>query len=292
MSAEAVPTTAPTIAPTIAVSSWSVHRALGIFHPNAPGNDVPGNAEPRWGPGELPLMELPKAAAKRGIDHLQIVHFHLESRDSAYLGEVRAALSDAGVTLSTLLIDDGDVTHPSEHKRDRAWIGKWIDAAAALGAKAARVIAGKQKPTPETLALSVEGLRELGKRGAEQGVRVTTENWLALLASPKEVHHVLDRLEDEVGFMADFGNWKTTGPRKYEELASIFARSEDTHAKARFPDDTIDGEDFGRCLDAAKAVGYSGPYTLIYEDKGALDEWRAVEIERDFVLAHFNGGNA
>lgn len=277
--------------PTIAVSSWSVHRALGIFHPNAPGNDVAGQAEPRWGRGTLSLMELPEATAKRGINQLQICHFHLERRDPVYLGEVRAALSDAGVALSTLLIDNGDITHPSERDRDVAWIGKWIDAAAALGAKAARVIAGKQKPTPETLAASVEGLRALGRRGAEQGVRVTTENWHALLASPKEVHHVLDRLDDAVGFMADFGNWKTAGRKKYEDLASIFARSEDTHAKAWFPEDTIDGEDFGRCLDAAKAVGYSGPYTLIYEDKGD-DEWRAVEIERDFVLAHLNGGHA
>ena len=39
------------------------------------------------------------------------------------------------------------------------------------------------------------------------------------------------------------------------------------------------------------ATGYSGPYTLIYEDKGA-DEWTAVEIERDFVRSYFNGGHA
>jgi sugar phosphate isomerase/epimerase len=279
-------------APTIAVSSWSVHRALGIFHPNAPGNDVSGKPEPKWGPGTLSLMELPAAVAKRGIDHLQICHFHLESRDPAYLGEVRAALSDAGVTLSTLLIDDGDLTHPSERKRDRDWIGKWIDAAAALGAKAARVVAGKQKPTPEALALSVEGLKELGRRGKGEGVRVTTENWLSLLAGPTEVHHVLDRLDGTVGFMADFGNWKTTGPEKYEDLASVFARSEDTHAKAQFPaDNTMDGEDFGLCLDAAKRAGYSGPFTLIYEDKGD-DEWSAVETERDFVLRYFNAGRA
>ena len=76
-----------------------------------------------------------------------------------------------------------------------------------------------------------------------------------------------------------------------DDLASIFARSEDTHAKAWFPTGAIDGEDFGECLAAAKRTGYSGPYTLIYEDKGA-DEWTAVEIERDFVKGYFNGGHA
>ena len=273
--------------PVIAVSSWSVHRALGIFHPNAPGNDVFGAAEEKWGKPQLGIMELPDAIARRGIDHLQLCHFHLKSRDPGYLAEMRAAISDAGVTLSTLLIDDGDITHPTERERDRKWIGTWIDAAAGLGAKAARVIAGKQQPSPETLALSVAGLRALARRGAEDGVRVTTENWLALTASPNEVHHILDRVDGEVGFMADFGNWKTTGPKRYDDLASILARSEDTHAKAWFPGNEMDRDDFGNCLAAAKRVSYTGPYTLIYEDKG-FDEWSAVEAERDFVRRYFN----
>lgn len=282
----------PSEVPAIAVSSWSVHRALGIFHPNAPGNDVFGKAEEKWGVPRLSIMELPDAIARRGIDRLQLCHFHLESREPSYLAEVRAAIEDAGVTLSTLLIDDGDITHPTERDRDRGWIGRWIDAAAELGAKAARVVAGKQQPSPETLGWSVENLRTLGRRGAEQGVRVTTENWLALTASPSEVHHILDRTDGEVGFMADFGNWKTTGPQRYEDLASILARSEDSHAKAWFlTDNEIDADDFGLCLEAAKRVGYSGPYTLIYEDKGT-DEWTAVEIERDFVRSSFNGGHA
>ena len=213
----------------------------------------PGQAQESWGAPTLSLMDLPQAVAARDIHHLQLCHFHLASRDPSYLGEVRASLSDAGVTLSTLLIDDGDITHPTDRDRDRDWIGRWIDAAAELGAGAARVIAGKQQPTPETLACSVEGLRALARRGAEQGVRVTTENWLALTASPKEVHHILDRLDGEVGFMADFGNWKTTGPAKYDDLASILARSEDTHAKAWFPDGGIDAEDFGQCLERGSA---------------------------------------
>lgn len=277
--------------PVIAVSSWSVHHALGLFHPNAPGNDIAGHAEEKWGAPMLSLMQLPRAIADRDIRHLQLCHFHLESREPIYLREVRAAIADAGVTLSTLLIDDGDITHPTMRDRDRDWIARWIDAAAELGAGAARVIAGKQRPSNETLDLSVEGLRTLGRYGASQGVRVTTENWLALTPSPKEVHYILDRVDGEIGFMADFGNWKTTGPKRYDDLASILARSEDTHAKAWFPGDTIDGEDFGLCLDAAERVGYKGPYTLIYEDKGG-DEWSAVEAERDFVKSYFDGGHA
>jgi sugar phosphate isomerase/epimerase len=270
--------------PILALSSWSVHRALGIKYPNAPGHDVVGPAEPVWGPGELTLLELPAAAARMGIDRLHICHFHLMSRDPVYLGEVRAALADARVVLETLLIDDGDITHPADRRRDIDWIGRWIGAAAALGAKRARVIAGKQPPTQETLDRAVAGLGELAGRGEADGVRVITENWLDLLRWPREVNEVLDRLAGAVGLLVDFGNWKGAG--KYADLAAIFGRAEDSHAKANFPRvGEIDADDFRRCLAVAKTAGYSGPYTLIYEGPDA-NEWQAIAIERDFVLAH------
>ncbi len=267
----------------LALSSWSVHRALGIRYPNAPGNDVAGPAETAWGPGEISLLDLPREAARIGINRMHICHFHLMSRDPAYLAEVRAALADAGVVLETLLIDDGDITHPVERRRDIDWIGRWIGAAAALGAKRARVIAGKQKPNAETLERAVLGLGELARRGRSEGVRIITENWFDLLAGPREVNEVLDRLQGEVGFLVDFGNWKGAG--KYADLAAVFGRAEDSHAKAHFPRvGEMDAEDFGRCLTIADEAGYEGPYTLIYEGPDA-DEWQAIAMERDFVLA-------
>jgi hypothetical protein len=98
------------------------------------------------------------------------------------------------------------------------------------------------------------------------------------------VNAVLDRLEGRVGFLADFGNWK--GPSKYADLASVLGRAEDVHAKCHFSDGlSMDAQDFGRCLQAAETAGYSGPYTLIYEGPDD-DEWQALRMERDFVLAY------
>lgn len=272
-------------APILAVSSWSLHRAIGISYPGAPGMDAPSTAEPTWGPGSLSLMELPAAIRNLGIDRLEVCSFHLPAHDRGFLGEFKSALADAGVTLQTLLIDDGDITDPTNRERDIAWIGAWIDVAASLGAERARVIGGKRKPAPEVLDLAVAGLAELGRRGAEQGVRVMTENWFDTLGGPVEVHAVLDRLEGRVGFLADFGNW--TGPGKYADLGSVLGRAEDVHAKCHFGKGlTMQADDFGRCLDAAVASGYRGPFTLIYESADD-DEWQALRIERDFVLVHF-----
>ena len=243
----------PQLSPVLAVSSWSVHRALGIKYPNAPANDIVAPAEEAWGPGELKLMELPRAVARIGIDRLHVCHFHLASRDPAYLGEVRAALADAGVGLETLLIDDGDIAHPGDRRRDIDWIGRWIDAAAALGAKRARVIGGKQKPSRQALDNAVDGLAELARRGKDAGVRVITENWLDLLAGPAEVAEVLDRLDGEVGLLADFGNWK--GPRKYADLAAIFGRAEDFPRQGTFPRGRRDGRGRFRPLPGSRRRG-------------------------------------
>jgi sugar phosphate isomerase/epimerase len=272
-------------APTLAVSTWSLHRAIGISFPQAPGSDSPAKAEPTWGPGTLPMIEVPQAIRMLGIDRIEVCSFHLPAHDKGFLAEFRGALADADVTFQTLLIDDGDITDPVNRRRDIDWIARWIDVAAELGAERARVIAGKAKPSPEVLDLAVEGLAELGALGAAQGVRVMTENWFDTLGGPEEVNTVLDRLDGKVGFLADFGNWK--GASKYRDLAAVFGRAEDAHAKCHFGANLdMDASDYGRCLQAAADAGYAGPYTLIYEGADE-DERAALRMERDFVLSFF-----
>jgi hypothetical protein len=91
----------------------------------------------------------------------------------------------------------------------------------------------------------------------------------------------LDSVGDDLGLLADFGNWK--GPSKYGDLERILARAEDTHAKASFTTPgVIDADDFGKCLTACDSAGYAEPYTLIYEGADA-DEWAAIGIEKRFV---------
>jgi sugar phosphate isomerase/epimerase len=227
------------------------------------------------------VLDFPAAAARRGIRRIHLCHFHVASRYRTWLEEFRSGLSDAGVALSMLLIDDGDIAHPTEYTRDVAWVRDWIDTAALLGAETARVIAGKQKPSPDALRRAAEGLETLVRHGASTGVKVATENWHDLLQGPSEVEFVLDAFGGELGFLADFGNWK--GPGKYTDLARVMPRATDTHAKASFDGPRqIDGEDFGRCVDLAVAAGYEGPYTLIYDSADA-DEWGSIEIERRFV---------
>jgi hypothetical protein len=186
------------------------------------------------------------------------------------------------------LIDAGDLTDPVQGERDLAWIAGWLDDAAELGVERGRVIAGKSQATAETMAASIGGLRVLADRAGALGLRLTTENWLALMASPAQVLPVLDALEGRLGLCVDFGNWH--GAQKYENLAQLMPRAESFHAKCHFAEDgRMDQADFVRCLELARTATLAGPYTLIYDGPNA-DEWTGLDAERALVVPYLEVG--
>jgi sugar phosphate isomerase/epimerase len=270
----------------IAVSTWSLHRHLGTTYPHFIPTEV-GPVEETYGEGTESLLDLPSALNNHGYHRMELVSFHLPSRDAVYLDELRDQLKVTGVTLQTLLIDAGDITDPEHGARDTRWIAGWIETANALGAENARIIAGKQPPSKAALDRAVLALRELEEGNAGSSVRLVTENWHALLPSAAEVNELLDRLEGRIGLLLDFGNW--TGAGKYEQLAAIAGRAELSHAKAHFVDGDLDAADYGRCLDLAEAAGYPGPYTLIFDSEVPVNEWDGLSLERDFIVGRLSG---
>ena len=266
------------------VSSYSLHRTLGVRYRDLPGDDGTRPCSKPHGDGALTLLELPAHLAAHGYNTMEISHPHLPSREPAYANELRAALAQAGVTLLSVLVEAGDLTDPNHGARDQEWMARWIETAGLLGAQRARLIAGHAAYTPETLQRSRAALHTLATRGRDHAVRVTTENWFDLLAGPEAVRTLLDSLEGEVGFNLDFGNWE--GPSKYADLAAVFPYAETCHAKCAFVAEYVpDAEDFRHCLDLAKASGFSGPLTLIYDASGP-DEWKGLEIERELALPY------
>ena len=269
----------------IALSTWSLHRLLGSTYPHDLTTDAVGEEQETYGEGSESLLGLPSVMANHGYHRLEIVSFHLRSRDPVYLGELRDQLEGAEVRLQTLLIDAGDMTDPVHGARDTRWIGAWLDVAHELGAEHARIVAGQRAPTPDTIARSAAGFRELVARNAGSPLRLVTENWRGLLTTPAAVNELLDRLDGEVGLLADFGNWH--GETKYDDLAAIFGRAELCHAKAGFADGALDEGDYGHCVGLAEACGYRGPYTLIF-DAEQPHEWAGLALERDFILSRLD----
>lgn len=254
----------------LSVSTWSAHELLGNLPITGPAD--PPNSTATSG---LPLLELPRAIAERGIYTLEICHFHLTSTDDNALSELHNSLEKAGVELWSLLIDAGNLNGPNA-ARDIAWIENWIGVAGKLGARNARVIAGQSAPTPENLEASVAALKHLAKVAAENGTRLMTENWFATLETPDAVHEVFSELDGALDLCLDFGNWDVHTD-KYADLASIARYATSCHARADFlAPHNLDAEDFRRCLQLTVDAGFHGPFTLILAgNKG--DEWEAIE---------------
>ena len=247
--------------PRLGVSTWSLNKSITAG---------------------LPLLDIPAQVAAHGLGKLEICHFHLPSTDSEYLEKLRGALDSAGVEFYTLLIDEGDITHPDplERKKSLALVNEWVEIAAECGAKRVRVIGGLAEPSESALHLSEAGFRSVLRHAEDYDMEVVTENWHRLLDSPNAVRTLLDRLDGRVCLKLDFGNWPSG--RKHQDLPLIADLAECTHAKAHFhAPGQMDTEDFTRCLDLCRDAGFSGPHILIFSDPG--DEWESLDQMRDMA---------
>jgi sugar phosphate isomerase/epimerase len=265
-----------------AVSSWSLHRTLGRFV--AADSTVHGSPmfDPPASPSGLALLDLPAELRKHGYDTVQICHFHLPSRTPAYLAELRAALLASDIELDALLVDHGDLTDPADADLTEAWIGDWLDVAAALGARRARLSAGRSAPTAETMRESATRLARLATTHPD--VRVVTENWMEMMPNADTVRTLLEATGDSVGLLIDLGNW--SGPDKYQELAAIAPFAESCHAKCHFTGDETGFDDFRRSLQILRDAGYDGPLALIY-DGSDDNEWAMLDTEYEIVQGVF-----
>jgi sugar phosphate isomerase/epimerase len=264
------------------VSTWSLHRTLGRYV--SPESSVHGEPvmDGSSAPQGLALLDLPDALKRHRYGAVQICHFHLPSRSPKYLEQLRAALREADIDLEALLIDDGDLTDPAQADQVEAWMSRWLDVAAALGATRARLMVGHAEPTPDLIRECAARLVRLA--GAHPGVRIVIENWSGVLRGAQSVQAMLRETDGAVGVLIDLGNWR--GPDKYEELARIAPLAESCHAKCRFTGAVPDAEDFQRSLQILKDAGYDGSLTLIY-DGSDDDEWAKLELEYELCRGVF-----
>ena len=264
-----------------AVHAWSLDGTLG--HPRVPGPD--GSGAVTRAEGALDLLDLPAELARRGYAGVQLAHFQLPTRDASYLAELRAALASSGVVLDAFLVDDGDLTHPTDADLHERWISGQLDDALALGADHARVGAGRSAPTPELLASSARRLSRLAHD--HPGIRLVVENWREMMPDADSVRTLLEQAED-VRLLIDLGNW--TMPDKHEQLARIAEFAVTCHAKAhRHEDGRLDDVDYARSLRVLQDAGFTGALAMVNESSrpDGSDEWDGLEQEHEVVRRVF-----
>ncbi|MBS4216950.1 sugar phosphate isomerase/epimerase [Bacillus sp. FJAT-49711] len=268
----------------LSLSTWSLHRNLGPLNWTIWDEDQNKHsirAEPQ--PETITLLELPAILSSKGYRAIEICHFNFPSTDSDYLKKLKSACEEANIMFNTLLLDYGDITTDDEIRRhaDISLIKNWIDIASECGAKQIRIIAGDASPENEAaLVRSSEVLNDLIKYANNLGVRIITENFHSLTATADNCIRLVNNCNEELGLIADFGNFK--GENKYEEIEKILPFSQSVHAKPDMDSDGIpDEEEFRRCLDQLVAANYNGPINLIYDGPG--DMWEGIERVRKVV---------
>lgn len=259
--------------PRLSISSWSLHRLLGRAWYERDGNGRFTNRSDTT--AEIELLDVPGEAASHGISTVELCHFHFPTVEDAYLAELRAAISEAGIELFSVLIDTGDISAADEGARevDLEMMRRWIDVASILDAGHVRIIAGESAPSADATSRCVTGLVSLAQYAKRKDVRVLTENFKQLTARPQVCLEILERCGGEVGLCADFGNFPTE--TRSHDLAAILPKADSVHAKADYPDGEMDRAAYVANVQLAVDAGFDGPMSLIYQD--ADDVWRRLD---------------
>ena len=263
----------------LALTTWSLHRKLGSPPMIALPDEDSGSAPQ----AELKLTDVPQRIQEYGIGTLEICHFHFPSVSPDYLRSLRTAIETAGVELFSILIDTGDISHPDPRRReaDIRLIERWMEIAAALGARAVRVVAGEAAPDDEAaLRRATASLEHLAGRGRKLGLQVLTENFRPLASTAANCIRILDALDGAVGLCADVGNFPDAS--RVSEFKAVVERASSVHAKASYDaDGRMDPRQLRECLAASVDAGFDGPYTLVYDQPG--DAWQGIVELREVV---------
>jgi len=187
----------------------------------------------------------------------------------ANIAEVKAALEKYRIEVRNMPIDYGNISEPDESIRraDLAVIKLWIDVAAMLGSKGARVNTGSQPDGMFDLSITADSYRELAEYAATKNVALVLENHHGMSADPDNIVKLF-KMVDHPNFRIcpDFGNF--ADDIRYEALDKIFgldamlvhAKTYDFNAEGG-----QDKFDFDRCMGIAKKHGYDGWYSVEFE---------------------------
>ncbi len=274
----------------IAVSTWSLHRLLGTTYPQSHPDRPSARSRETYGPGDgISLLDLPSALANHGYRRMELVSFHLPSRDPVYLDELRDQLAVTEVTLQTLLIDR------RRHHRSGQWRARHrLDRR--MGRD--RQCAGRRKcPHHRRQAEAIEGNARTRSVAALSSL-ARSQCRLARAAGDRELVRpsplcrtgqlcARQARRAASACSAIFGNWK--GAHKYAELARSSAAPSSAMPRPASSTATSTAKDYGKLRHAGRKGRLCGP---LHADLRQRDSGRMGRARDRAQLHHRDGERA
>ncbi len=240
----------------VSLAQWSLHKPLFA--------------------GGLDNLEFAETSARLGIFAIEYVNsfFKERAKDSAYLGEMNARASDAGVRQLLIMVDgEGALGDPDEGKRTRAIENhlRWLDAARTLGCHSIRVNAQSAGSYEEQMERAADGLARLTEHGAERGLNVIVENHGGLSSNGAWLAGVMQKVGNpSCGTLPDFGNFHLGGGEWYDRYDGVrelmpFAKAVSAKSHEFDADGNETGTDYRRMMRIVVDAGYRGYVGVEYE---------------------------
>lgn len=268
----------------ISLAQWSLHKSF--FGDSQNGNweefaRMLNEAPDSLLRGPLSPDDFPTIAKGYGINSIELVNtFYLgKTNNMEYWEKFKALCDKEGVSVGLIMCDAlGNIGDADSTLRQKAVENHypWVDIAAYLGAKTIRVNAAGKGTAEEVAKNAADGLRKLGKYGAEKGINVVVENHGGYSSDGKWLSGVIKSVGMEnVGTLPDFGNFCVKSGKdgceneydKYIGTAELLPYAKGVSAKSN--DFDAEGnettKDYEKLLKLVKESGFKGNIGIEYE---------------------------
>lgn len=224
--------------------------------------------------GSMEILSFVDYAAKEQFDAVELTaYFFQEPLKSAYLNRVKRNCHILGLDISGGAIGNNFSMTPGteEATKQSAYVKKWIDAYADLGAPVIRVFAGNRGPkgaTTEQIMKNIShNLNEALEHAEKRGVILGMENHDSMTDMDKLLGFIKTVDSDYFGVTWDSANIKHDND-PYEELQKIAPYTVNAQVKVKIPHNGAHVDtDYNRIVKILNDASYSGYIVLEYEEK-------------------------
>lgn len=222
------------------------------------------------------------------VDAVELVNTMIGENTTENLRKIKDSLECYDIKVLNMPIDVGNISQldVTGRRKDIDLIKTWIDAAAFLGSKGARVNTGSQPEGVFDLSITISSYKELAEYAASKNLCLILENHGGMSADPANILKIFKGVNNSnFRVCPDFGNF---APEiRYEAIDAIFNNPALVHAKTygfNEKGEEID-YDFGKCMDIAKSHNYDGYLSIEYEGEGNQFEGvlKTIELIKKYI---------